>query len=103
MARKKPPRIDFMAAINCPHGHRWIARVSRSVTSENREVNIFAGVCDRCDLCGFRDCEYFDDTPEGTRRYQQGLAELHGTIEGQFNDRRYQAELRAKHRRDSSL
>jgi hypothetical protein len=42
--------------------------------------------------------EYFDDTEEGSRRYQQGLAALHGTIEGQFNDRRYQEELRRKHR-----
>jgi hypothetical protein len=87
-----------MATLNCPHGHRWIARLSGSVTCEKRLVNIFAGVCDSCDRCGFRECEYFDDTAEGTRRYQQGLAELHGTLEGRSNDRRYQEELRRKHR-----
>ena len=92
-----------MATINCPHGHRWIARLSRSVTYENRQVNIFAGVCDSCDLCGCRDCEYFDDTEEGSRRFQQGLAELHGTLEGGFADQRYQAELRRKHRPGFSL
>ena len=92
-----------MATINCPHGHRWIGRLSQSVTYENRQVNIFAGVCDSCDLCGCRDCEYFDDTEEGSRRFQQGLAELHGTLEGRFTDRRYQAELRARHRPGSSL
>jgi len=92
-----------MATINCPHGHRWMARVNPSVTCENRQVNILGGVCDSCDLCGCRDCEYFDDTEAGSRRFQKGLAELHGTIEGRFNDRRYQAELRARHRGDSSL
>lgn len=92
-----------MATINCPHGHRWVSRLNGSVTYENRQVDIFGGVCDSCDLCGFRDCEYFDDTEEGTRRFQKGLAELHGPIEGQINAQRYQDELRAKHRRDSSL
>jgi hypothetical protein len=87
-----------MATISCPHGHRWISRLNPSVTWENRQVNILGGVCDSGDLCQFRDCEYFDDTEEGSRRYQQGLAALHGTIEGQFNDRRYQEELRRKHR-----
>ena len=86
-----------MATINCPHGQRWIDRLSRSVTWENRLVNIFAGVCDSCDRCGFRDCEYFDDTPEGTRRFQQGLAQLHATVEGRLADRHYQAGLRARH------
>jgi hypothetical protein len=92
-----------MATINCPHGQRWINRLSQSVTCENRQVNIFAGVCDSCDRCGFRNCAYFDDTPEGTRRYQQGLAELHSTLEGRFADRRYQAQLLARHRPGSSL
>lgn len=92
-----------MATINCPHGHRWISRLSRSATYENRQVNIFAGVCNSCDRCGFRECEYFDDTAEGSRRYQQGLAELHGTLEGRSNDRRYQEQLRHKHRPGFSL
>jgi hypothetical protein len=87
-----------MATINCPHGQRWLARLNSSVTFENRRVNIFNGVCDSCDLCGCRDCEYFDDTPEGTRRYQQGLAQLHASIEGRSSDRRYQDDLRRKHR-----
>ncbi len=87
-----------MATINCPHGHRWISRLNPSVTWENRQVNILGGVCDSCDLCQFRECEYFDDTPEGSRRFQKGLAELHGSIEGQFNDRTYQEQLRRKHR-----
>jgi hypothetical protein len=42
--------------------------------------------------------KYFDDTPEGSLRFQKGLAELHGSIEGQFNDRAYQEQLRRKHR-----
>jgi hypothetical protein len=103
MAKKKPPRTDFMATINCPHGHRWIVGLSRSVTCENRQVNILAGVCDSCDRCGFRECEYFDDTSEGTRRYQQAVAELHGTLEGCSNDQRYQEELGRKHRPGFSL
>lgn len=92
-----------MATINCPHGHRWIDRLSRSITWENRMVSIFAGVCDSCDLCGFRDCEYFDDTVEGTRRYQQALAQLHATPQGRLADQRYEAELLARHRPGSSL
>lgn len=86
-----------MATINCPHGQRWVSRQNRSVVYENRQVDIFGGVCNSCDLCGFRDCEYFDDTPEGTRRFQKGLAELHATVEGRLADRRYQAGLRARH------
>ena len=65
---------------------------------ENRQVNILDGVCDSCDLCGCRDCEYFDDTEEGSLRFQKGLAELHGSVEGQCNDRTYQEQLRRKHR-----
>tara|TARA_B100000614_G_scaffold62310_1_gene55239 strand:+ start:733 stop:984 length:252 start_codon:yes stop_codon:yes gene_type:complete len=73
--------------INCPHGQRWISHFKKAgFIFENRTVQIFNGVCDHCDKCGVTDCEYFDDTPEGTRKFCQGLAHSH-TAEGMLEEK----------------
>jgi hypothetical protein len=84
-----------MATINCPRGCRWISQRG-NLTFEFRDVEIFNGVCDHSDRCDIRDCEYFDDTKQGTRKFLQGLYHSH-TLEGMKEDQRLQAELRQKH------
>lgn len=88
-----------MASVDCPHGHKWIARLGRALVIERRQVEIIDGVCDSCDRCGFSACEYFDDSPDATRRYCEALGRLHADPLGNERDRAYAAELRAKHRR----
>jgi hypothetical protein len=85
-----------MATIDCPRGCRWISRRG-NLTLEFRDVDIFNGVCDHSDRCDLRDCEYFDDTPQGTRKYLEGLCHSR-TLDGANEDQRLQAVLRAKHK-----
>jgi hypothetical protein len=86
-----------MATIRCPRGCRWISQ-RNNITFEFVDVDIFNGVCDHSDHCDIRDCEYFDDTPEGTRRFIDGMNAAE-TIEGRLADKRLEAELRAKRKR----
>lgn len=83
-----------MATVRCPRGCRWISK-RKNITFEFCDVDIFNGVCDHSDRCEIRDCEYFDDTKEGTRRFSEGLRESY-TLAGQIADKKLEDELRAK-------
>ena len=71
--------------IDCPHSWRHVAKFG-SVTIEDRRINVYGGLCDSPDLCGIRTCEFFDDSREGTRRYNLALADAHASIEGVIAD-----------------
>ena len=57
-----------MASIRCPLGCRWV-RECGNLVMENRDVVIFGDICDRPEKCGRKDCRYWDDSPEATRRF----------------------------------
>ena len=56
----------------CPNGWKSVAKVG-NLTWENSTVNICDGVCDSCDLCGIESCEFYDTSPEATRRFLKAL------------------------------
>lgn len=56
----------------CPHGWKSVAKVA-NFTWENSTVNICDGICDSADLCGIESCEFYDTSPEGTRRFLKAL------------------------------
>ncbi len=64
--------------IKCPHG--WTAvRTEKTgnvaVTVHHTKVQIYAGICDSCDLCGIRSCRFFNDTESGTRLFMRAQAQ----------------------------
>jgi hypothetical protein len=52
----------------CPYGWESVTKVG-NVTFESATVNICAGVCDSCDLCSIESCEFYDTSPEATKRF----------------------------------
>jgi hypothetical protein len=56
----------------CPHGWESVAKVGNS-TWESSTVNICNGIRDSCDLCGIETCEFYDTSPEDTRRFLKAL------------------------------
>jgi hypothetical protein len=88
-----------LASVNCPHGHKWISRLGSALVIENRTIQIFDGICDSCDRCGFSACEYFDDSKDATRRFCQALGRVHASIEAKIQDDTYAVALRTKHLR----
>jgi hypothetical protein len=88
-----------MATVNCPHRHRWISQLPGNITFEFRDVEIFAGVCGSCHKCGFRECEYFDESEEAQKRRWNAWIATHTDIRGQLEDEHYERMLRAKHHR----
>lgn len=38
-------------------------------------VQLYAGVCDSCDLCGIAHCRFYDTSPEATRRFMHAMGE----------------------------
>lgn len=68
---------------------------SGNIVVEDVRVNVCGGVCDSVDLCGVKDCEFYDDTREGTRRFNAALAHEH-TLEGMIQTRNLQAVFDGK-------
>lgn len=62
---------------------------------EDTRVNVCAGICDSVDLCGNKDCEFYDDTREGTRRFHAALGHEH-TLEGMIQTKTLQAVFDGK-------
>jgi hypothetical protein len=56
----------------CPYGWNSVTNCN-NVTLESATVNICAGVCDSCDLCGIESCEFYDTSHEATRRFLKAL------------------------------
>jgi hypothetical protein len=82
--------------IDCPHGFKRVTKL-KTVTWEDQTVAVFDGICDSCDLCGIRRCEFYDDTREGTRRFQRAAAHAH-TLEGMLAERDRQRAYRESRR-----
>lgn len=57
----------------CPYGWKSVARVG-NVTWEDARVNICDNICDSADLCGKKECEFYDRSPEADRRFARALA-----------------------------
>ena len=53
----------------CPYGWKSVAKVGDFFTWESSTVNICDGICDSADLCGIDSCEFYDISPEATRRF----------------------------------
>lgn len=66
--------------ISCPKGYGSDLHAG-NITFRLDSVNICAGTCDCCDLCGIRNCEFFDLSVEATRRHMAG-AGFEYTIDG---------------------
>jgi len=66
--------------VNCPNGWKSVGRLN-NISIESRVVNICAGICDSPDLCGKRECEYYDTSREANRRFIQANGHEH-TLEG---------------------
>lgn len=69
----------------CPYGWKSVIRLG-NVTFESVSVNICDGICDSCDLCGIGSCEFFDVSPEATKRFLRALS-FEQTAEFQFAKR----------------
>jgi len=65
---------------DCPHGWKSSLKIGNNMFEDSR-VNICGGICDSADLCGVKDCEYCDDSQEGTCFFNRALAHEH-TLEG---------------------
>jgi hypothetical protein len=61
---------------DCPYGWKSVSKFG-NVTFESATVNICDGICDSCDLCGIEHCEFYDTSPEATRRFLRANAQEH--------------------------
>jgi len=85
-----------MATIRCPKASRWITQIN-NVCIERRDVTIFSDTCSHCDLCGLKNCEYFDNSPDATKSFLKEQALSHGTIRQKAQAEEYERILRQKH------
>ena len=61
---------------DCPYGWKSVTKLG-NVTFESATVNICDGICDSCDLCGVESCEFYDTSPEATKRFLRASAREH--------------------------
>jgi hypothetical protein len=61
---------------DCPYGWKSVTNCG-NVTLDSATVNIWDGVCDSCDLCGIKSCEFYDTSPEATKRFLLANAREH--------------------------
>jgi hypothetical protein len=85
-----------VAVVNCPHRHRWISKLG-NVTFEFQTVEIFADVCGSCHKCGFKACEYFDESEAAQRRRWEAWIATHADPHAMIADKHYERMLRTKH------
>jgi hypothetical protein len=81
--------------MDCPKGWKSNAKLSKNITIQSRTVNICDGICDSADLCGKTDCEHYDITREGTRRFQKANAYEH-TLEGMIEVQKLKRLMKAE-------
>jgi hypothetical protein len=81
--------------VNCPHGWKSVGRL-KNISIESRLVNICADICDSADLCGNRECEYYDTGREATRRFIQA-ANNEETIEGMMEAKEKKQAFKEKY------
>ncbi len=61
----------------CPYGWKHVGKLGDNITFESATVNICDGICDSCDLCGIKRCEFYDTSREATRRFLRAQAQEH--------------------------
>lgn len=66
--------------MDCHRGFKNRMKAGNLVIEDIR-VNVCDAICDKADLCGIEDCEFYDVTPEGTFRFLKANAHEH-TLEG---------------------
>jgi len=60
----------------CAYGWKSVTKCG-NVTFESATVNICDGICDSADLCGIESCEFYDTSPEATKRFLVAHAREH--------------------------
>jgi len=81
--------------VNCPNGWKSVGRL-KNISIESRLVKICADICDSADLCGNRECEYYDTSREATRRFME--AQRHErTLEGKMELPEKKRAFKEKH------
>lgn len=66
--------------IECPEGWTTVETVNKAdatLTVHRNGVNIHAGICDSCDLCGITRCRFYDTSREATRLFLHAQAHEH--------------------------
>lgn len=61
----------------CPYGWTHVGKLGSHVRVEDASVDICDGICDSGDLCGITRCEFYDLSPEATRRFLRAQAHEH--------------------------
>ena len=61
---------------DCPYGWKSVTKCG-NVTFESATVNICDGICDSADLCGIESCEFYDTSPEASKRFLRANAHEH--------------------------
>ena len=78
--------------ILCPYGYTEKIKLG-NIMLEYLDVTVFNGICDHCDLCKIKECEFYDDTREGTRRFMKAVgvcaASIDKQMEGEKKGERY--------------
>jgi hypothetical protein len=88
--------------MNCTKGWKSSSKVNKNFTFESRVVNICDNICDCADLCGITDCEYYDATREGTRRFINALNYEH-TLEGVIEVQKKKAQMKAEKEKKAAI
>lgn len=60
----------------CPYGWKFVTNCDNA-TFESAIVNICDGICDSADRCGIEHCEFYDISPEATKRFLRANAHEH--------------------------
>lgn len=81
--------------VNCPYGWKSVGRL-KSISIESRLVNICADICDSADMCGKRECEYYDTSREATRCFIKAQNNEE-TLEGMLEAREKKRAFKEKH------
>jgi hypothetical protein len=66
----------------CPYGWTSVTKCG-NITLSPPPSTSEDGICDSCDLCGIESCEFYDTSPEATRRFLRAL-NFEQTAEFQF-------------------
>lgn len=65
--------------IACPEGWKrdGTLALGAATLTVRTTVQIYASICDSCDLCGITHCRFYDTSPAATRRFMQAQGEEH--------------------------
>ena len=61
---------------DCPYGWKSVTKLG-NITFESPTVNICDGICDSAHLCDIESCEFYDPSPEASKRFLRANAQEH--------------------------